>query len=222
MPLKLFAHLEEKAGPLRRFADTLADSPTHLARAEASWRSYERARAKILEDAPTFYEIKGVVAGLKLSGPVIMQHQAITKKAISDDDLQMDVGKQMVQVLGRAATSVLSVVEDRVREKTTAIGKMQGVYWAAVQELDEVASILAHFESGKNLEADDDEDWSGRGGNGQREVHPTGADVVPLEAARSSKNGSKKKTTRKKATRKKARKKPREEARQATPPEEPN
>jgi hypothetical protein len=206
MPLTLLAKLEAARESALGFRTELADSPIHLERAEAALRTFDRARDELRKEAPNFHEEKGILAGLKLSGPIIRQHQEITKNAIRDELLDAEVGKEMVKVLARAAESLVQAVEKKTEDIQRKAGKLDGVHWAAKDALEQIADVLRHYASARRQE--EDEDWSGRGaakvagGSGSGGGNGKSADVVDLADARGGKNG-KKKVAKKKATRKK-------------------
>lgn len=177
MPLKLLAQLDERTTEILRFRAILADSPVHLSRAEAAFRCYEVARGRISVEATRFHELKGVVAGLKLSGPVVLQHQEIERKAIEEGKVPKEVGKPVVERLARAARSILELADVQSTELKVLGGKINGLYVSANDALCEIEAALRHFDAASR---DDDEDWSGRGtDSGQRaaatEAAPAGA-----------------------------------------------
>jgi hypothetical protein len=194
MPMNLLNRLDVQRDEVLKFREVLRDSPVHLERAEAALRAFDRAREELRREAPRFHEEKGILAGLNLSGPIIRQHQEITKKAIADELLDPEAGKEMVKVLARAAESLAQTVESKTEEIQRKAGRLDGISWAARDALGQIEDVLRHYDAGRRQE--EDEDWSGReaaaGGNG------SGAPVVELDAAR--KNGGKK--PRRKAARK--------------------
>ena len=218
MPLSLLTKLEKSREEVLRFREVLADSPTHLDRAETALRSFERARDELRKEAPNFHEEKGILAGLRLAGPIIRQHQEITKNAVRDGLLEAEPAKEMVKVLARSAESLLQAVEKKTEDIQRKAGRLDGLHWAAKDSLEQIADVLRHYVGGKRQE--EDEDWSGRGaakdaadsasggGNGKS------APVVDLAEVRGGKNGGKKKATRKKGTTKRTprKKKPAPEA----------
>lgn len=207
MPLNLLKNLELALEKALNFRRLIADSPVHLDRAETALKTFERAREELRREAPNFHEEKGILAGLKLAGPIVLRIQEQTKKSISEGKLDPEVGKAVVRAFSSAATELLNEVETRTEVIQRKAGKLDGIHWAAKDALEQIAATCRHYAAGKAQE--DEEDWSGReaakataeaasgGGNGRS------AEVVDLAAARGGKNG-KKTSTRKKGTTKRA------------------
>jgi hypothetical protein len=161
MPLNLLLKLDSKREEVVRFRTALADSATHLERAESALRSFDRVRDAIRQEAPKFHEEKGILAGIRAGGPMIYQHQELTKRAIRDEVLDAEVGKEMVLVLARAAQSILDAVEKQQDGVAKTAGRLEGLHWAAQDALAQIADVLRHYATAQNV--GDDDDWSGRG-----------------------------------------------------------
>jgi hypothetical protein len=206
MPLNLLKNLELALEKALNFRKALADSPVHLDRAETALKTFERARDELLKEAPNFHEEKGVLAGLKLAGPIILRIQEQTKKMLADGKIEPEVGKAVVRAFSSAADELLKEVDVRTEVIQRKAGKLDGIHWAAKDALVQIADTCRHYAAAKAME--DDEDWSGRatarkaedGGNGKS------AKVLDLAASRgkdrAEKSGRRRGTT-KRAPRKK-------------------
>lgn len=214
MPLRMLADLDSKVEEILNFRTILLDAPASLQRAEAAYDAFKRSRTKILEEAPNFHEIRGIVAGLNLAAPELLKEQQLVKSEFEAGRIEKEGAKRQIDSLAAAAKKILAAVESRKVEMQKLAGKIDGIYWGAAESIKDIAGALRHYVNQKNRDDDDDddEDWSGRGTpNGQRPVDggngTSSAKVTPIAAAK-KKNGTKKKTTRKKGTTKRAPRKP--------------
>lgn len=181
MPLKILEHLERRARGVEKFEKLLENVPVSLHRAEASERAFSRLRAKIVEIAPTLYELKGLAAGLKAVEKLVRSRQDRVRSEVESERLDPEVGKAIVGELHAVWKSAKMEAKTKLTELARAAGQIDGYYWAAADALDEIARIVAHFERGQRM--DEDEDWSGRGTpNGQRPAE--GASVTSIGSAK--------------------------------------
>lgn len=169
MPLKLIKHLHTRELSLLHFRKDMADAPMELDRAESAYRSFERTMTKIFEEAPKVHELRGLAQGMALAGPSIVSRQEYVKKLIADEKLDAASGKFTVQELGSTAKLIVENQKTKIEEYQKAVGMIDGLYWAAVNALDEVEHFLNRYERSKAMAEEESDDPLGWGTpNGQR------------------------------------------------------
>lgn len=169
MPLRLIAKLDEVRDRVVSFREILADTPDSLARAEAHWVAYEEARAKIFDEVPKLYELRGIVAGLQLAVPSIRGRQEEVKREVEEERISSEAAKVALTVLSAATVSVVSAKDTRRSELARVAGQIDGIFWSAHAALNRISDVLRHFDESVRREDGEDDDWTGRGtDNGQR------------------------------------------------------
>jgi hypothetical protein len=207
MPLRMLANLDEKVEEILNFRKILADAPASLQRAEAVYDTFRRTREKILQEAPNFHEIRGVVAGLELVGPMVAAEKQLVKAEFEAGRIEKEDAKRHIELLTKVAARVLEAQELRKVEMQKLAGKVDGIYWAAAESIKHVANVLRHYAGQKNREEDGEDPMGWGTENGQRPADggngESGAKVTPIAAAK-KRNGAKKRATRKRGTTKRA------------------
>lgn len=164
MPLSKIIHLDEREAEFRGFEDLLEEFPIMLERASSAYRTFIRARDKMLELTSVVYELKGIVAGLALCIPEIVTEQEITRKKIEGEKIDEDIGKDMISALSRAAKLVTEKRRKNYEELKKAAGRLEGFYWSAEDALNELERAVKSLDEEED-EEDEDANWKDSNGS---------------------------------------------------------
>jgi len=198
MPLKLIRHLDAREREIYSYRQLLKESPMMLDRAETSFRAYAKIRDKMFEESPKLLELRGIVAGMNQAAPILQAHQEMVKGHIKDDKVDPVAGKYTVTVIGQMAVGLKGDIIARKDEYQSVVGRLDGLYWAAVNALDEIQNTINQYVRSQSREEEEESDPLGWGTeNGTRPVNGgNGASVTPIKAAKSKGTTKKKRVVR--------------------------
>lgn len=141
MSFKMLQNLEEIVAKLN-YEEATKDALNVRAKCDAAMASYRRLRDALKELTPIVEQNRGLTRGLELSVPIVGQFKVLVKSALEKDELDKEAAVAQIQLLTKVETALIDSSRQRKEELIRALGRMDGIYEAAVKNLDQIKDYL--------------------------------------------------------------------------------
>lgn len=141
MPFKLIQKLEEEQGKIQ-YEEATKDAANVRYKCDAAMASYRRLRDAIKELAPLVEQTKGLAKGMELSVPIVNQFKVLVRSSYEKEELDKETASAQIQLLVKVELALVDSARQKKDELIRAAGKVDGIYEAALKNLEQVRDYL--------------------------------------------------------------------------------